>query len=548
MQARLQKFFEAIENRSLTLGSWSIALLAIIAVRIGIENALDSLPFRFADQFFYQFSHHLLTFTTIFLVALPIVAWAGRVEIRQAANILLSGFLVIWTPPIVDEIISRGAGLWSFYSFDGLAGLLERYVTFFGDKPDIGITYGVRFEVGIVILLIALYTWTKSRSIIRTSIAGISLYTALFIIGVLPSIITILYWGPSLGFLAVGEHDIARLMLSPAPLFVLNPPDIESVLAIKMSLMYGSLITLVVGLLAFRYFRDPFLAFINNVRFPQIIYHGGLFIIGGGLAAVYSDHAFRLDIFHIAAIFILLIAVCSAWLASVILNDLYDVAIDRMTNTHRPLVTGSIDPENYKTIGMILFGASIFLAAIVSTQAALLLALYQALAFLYSADPLRLKRYPVVATALAAMASLLVLFAGFIVFSADKNIAALPTSISALLFFAYLAIIPIKDFKDIPGDRADGILTLPVLLGEDRAKRLIGSFVFIVFVTSPLVLSLRPLFPLGAFFGALGYWILQLSSADHRYFSYRKLPGWFVALAAGYGAFLAFTLANNPLQ
>ncbi len=544
MQARLQKIFEAIENRPLTLGAWATALLAIIAVRIGIENAFDSLPFRFADQFFYQFSHHFLTFTTIFLVALPILAWAGRVELRKAANILITGFLVIWTPPIVDEIISRGAGLWSFYSFDSLTGLLERYITFFGDKPDIGITYGVRFEVGLVVLLIILYTWIKSRSIIRTSAAGLALYTALFIIGVLPSIITILLWGPSTGFLAVSEHDIARLMLSPAPLFVLNPPDIESVLAIKMSLMYGALIVPLIALLIFAYFREVFWSLFHNARFPQIVYHAGLFLVGAALTALYSEHSFQPDIFHFAGLFMLLVAVGSAWLASVVVNDLRDIAIDRLTNTHRPLVTGTIDVPTYKTIGLLFFGTSIFFAAIVSTQAALILALYQALAFLYSADPLRLKSYPVIATALAAMASLLILFAGFIVFSTEKNIAALPVSISALLFFAYLAIIPIKDFKDIKGDRSDGVLTLPVLLGEDRAKRLIGAFVFIVFVVSPFAFSLRSLFPLGLFFGAMAYWMLQLSAVDHRYLSYRKLPGWFVLLAAGYGAFLAFTLAK----
>lgn len=544
MHERLRSIFENIEGQTLTLGSWAVALLSIIAIRIGIENYLDSLPFRFADQFFYQFSHHFLTFTTIFLVALPIVAWAGRVAIPKAANILLAGFLVIWTPPIVDEIISRGAGLWSFYSFDSLQGLFTRYITFFGDKPDIGITYGVRFEVGIVVLLVFIYTWIKSRSIIRTLAASLGLYTALFIIGVLPSIITILLLGPSMGFLAVTEHSIAQLMLSPAPLFIINPPDITSVLAIKMSLMYGVLIVPLIAALVFFFFRRTFWSLVHNARFPQLFYHAGLFSIGAALTLLYGETSGRLDIFHIAGALILLVAVECSWLASVIVNDLRDINIDRMTNTHRPLVTGAIDVPTYKTIGLLFFGAAVFLSAIVSTQVTLILAAYQALAFLYSADPLRLKRFPLIATALAAMASLLILFAGYIVFSTEKNISVLPVAIPALLFFAYLAIIPIKDFKDIAGDKADGVRTLPVLLGEAWAKRVIGALVFIVFVLSPFVLSLRSLFPLGLFFGALGYWMLQLSSAEHTFLSYRKLPGWFILLATGYSIFLAVTLAK----
>ncbi len=542
MQARIHALFERIEGLPLSLGSWITTLFAIIAVRIGIENSLESLPFRFADQYFYQFSHHFLTFTTIFLAALPIIAWAGRVPLRQAANILLAGFLVIWTPPIVDEIISRGAGFWSFYSFDSLLGLLERYLTFFGDKPDIGITYGVRFEVGIVVLLAFGYTWIKSRSLIRTLSASLLLYTALFIIGVLPSIVTILLLGPSTGFLAVTEHDIARVMLSPAPLFILNPPDIASVLAIKMSLVYGVLIIPLIAALVFSYFRPVFWALFHNARFPQLLYHAGLFSIGAALTFLFDTPSARFDFFHITGALVLLAAVECAWLASVVLNDLRDIAIDRITNPQRPLITGVIDVPMYKTIGLLFFGASIFLAALVSTQAALLLVLYQAIAFLYSADPLRLKRFPVIATALAASASLLILWVGFIVFSTTKNISALPVSIATLLFFAYLTIIPIKDFKDIAGDRTDGVITLPVLFGEEWAKRIIGAFVFMVFVASPFVLSLRSLFPLGLFFGAMAFWVLQFSSADHRYFSYRKLPGWFVVLAAGYSLFLTLAM------
>lgn len=544
MQAKLLTLFKKIEERPLTLGSFVVTLLAIIAVRIALENYLDNIPFRFSDQFFYQFSHHFLTFSTIFLSALPVLVWAGRVGIRQAANILLSGFLVIWTPPIVDEIISRGAGLWSFYSFDSLLGLLERYVTFFGDKPDIGITYGVRFEVGIVILLVLIYAWIKSRALIRTIASGVLLYTILFIIGVLPSIITILLLGPSAGFLAVSEQDIARVMLSPAPLFIFNPPGIESVLAIKMTTQYAVLIVPLIAGLVFFFFRNIFWALYHNARFPQLVYHAGLFAVGAGLTWLYGTNAFRLDLFHIAGVIICFVAVECAWLASVIMNDFRDTAIDRVTNPNRPLVTGAIDPTTYRTIGILFFAGSLFLSAIISTQMMLLLAVYQFLAYLYSADPLRLKQYPIIATALAASASLLVLFSGFIVFSAEKNIVAIPTSYTVLLFLAYLAVIPIKDFKDIAGDAADGVTTLPVLLGEDRAKRVIGGAVFLVFVISPFVLSLKNLFPLGMFFGAVAYWILQLSSPDHRYLSYRKLAGWFVALVAGYGIFIALALVK----
>ncbi len=542
MQERLRKLFEQIESVPLTLGTLATTFLAIVSIRIGIENFFESFPFRFADFYYYQCTDFFLSFLFTFLVILPIISWAGKTSIGRASGLALSTLLIIWTPPVIDEIISRGAGLWSFYIFDSLSGVFHRYLTFFGDQPDIGITYGIRIEIALVIVFIALYAAIKTKSVVRATLSAIMLYTVLFFIASLPSLISILTLGTSRGYAAITEFEVAAFMLAPRPLFGLNPPGIESVLNINVSLIFVPFVGLLVAILAYSFFRPPSRSFIENIRLPQLFFHWGLFLLGGALVSLYERSVFVLDIWHVLGIFTLLVAVACAWLASVVVNDLRDVAIDRITNPHRPLVTGAIDIPTYHTIGIILFAGSIFLAGLVSTQAALLLVLYQALAWLYSADPLRLKRIPIVATALAAMASLLILFAGFIVFSTDKNIAALPVSIPTLLFFAYLAIIPIKDFKDIEGDRADGVRTLPVVWGEDRSKRFIGAAVFTVFTLSPFILSIRSLFPLGLFFGALGYWLLQLASADHRYLAYRNLPGWFLLLATGYGSFLAAAL------
>jgi 4-hydroxybenzoate polyprenyltransferase len=544
MQERLQKLFERIETLPLTLGSLVTTFTAIVFVRIGIENYLESFPFRFADYYYYQFTDFFLSFLFTFLAILPIIVWAGKTTISRASPLALLSFLIIWTPPTIDEIVSRGAGLWSFYIFDSLSGILHRYLTFFGDQPDLGITYGIRIEIALVVILIAWYAITRTRSITRSVISALFLYTVLFVVATLPSAVTILTLGISKGYFAVTEFDVAALMLTPQTLFGLNPPGIESVLNINVSLIFVPLVTFLIIILGFLFFRSQTSSILKNIRIPQLLYHWGLFLLGGATVSIYEQSTFILNIFHILGMFSMLLAVSCAWLTSVVVNDLRDIAIDRISNPHRPLVTGAIDVPTYKTIGILLFAASILLAGLVSTQAALLLVLYQALAYLYSADPLRLKRLPIVATAFAAMASLLILFIGFIVFSTEKNISALPNSIPLLLFFAYLTIIPIKDFKDISGDRADGVGTLPVLWGEARAKHFIGAAIFTIFTLSPFILSLRSLSLLGLFFGTVGYWILQLSSVDHRYFSYRKLPGWFVLLAASYGAFLATALTK----
>lgn len=540
MLKRLEHLFDNIENTPISLASWALALVAIIGVRIAIELFFENITFRYGDHFFYQFSHHYLTFLAIYLAALPLIVWFAKVSIKKSALILLFGFLVIWTPPIVDEIISKGQGFWSFYSFDSIPGLVDRYLTFFGDKPDVGITYGVRTEIGLVLLLMAVYVFVRTRSLVRTLFGALSLYTVLFIIGVLPSIFTTLLLGPEKGWLQVTELDVARIMLSPEPLYLLNPPAINVVLAIKMGLLYGLLVPLLIASILFIFFRPICKSLWNNLRLPQVAYHIGLFLLGAALVFIYEEKtSFVLNWMHGTGLLLMILAVVLAWTTSVVVNDLNDVRIDSVTNTHRPLITHTITPETYRTIGIIMLAFSLIYAGYISTQLSLLLLAYQALAWLYSAKPLRLKRFPGIATVLAASASLLIFFGGYIVFSMNKNISELPWTISALLFFAYATLLPIKDFKDIPGDAKDGVITLPILWGEIKAKRIIGSLAFLCFIVSVFILNVEHLFLLAFFFGSLAYWLLQISSKDHRYFSYHRLAGWYIALISGYTAFLA---------
>ncbi len=546
MEKRLQLLFEKIETIPFTLGTWFITLFAIIAVRVAIELFFEHNPFYFADHYFYKLSHFFFTFSFTYLAALPVVAWLARVNIRQAATILCFGFLIIWVPPIIDEIISRGAGFWSFYTFDGLAGLGERYLTFFGDRPDVGITYGVRTEVALVLFSTTLYVWIKTRNLLRTLFGTLILYTVLFLIGALPSLVTLFLMGPSEGFFTLTELDVAGFMLSPEPLYFISPPNVAVVLAIKMGLVYALLLPLLVLGILSCFFRTTLSALWHNLRLPQVIYHAGLLLIGAGLVFVYEGKiTFENDWMHWIGLFMMIFAVVLAWLTSVIVNDLHDVSIDTLTNPERPLITHAIDRPTYATIGVLAFSFSLFFAGFISTQLAVLLALYQAIAWVYSAWPLRLKRFPILATLLASGASLLIFLGGYTVFSTEKSITTLPWSVPTLLFIAYTFLLPIKDFKDIPGDKADGVHTLPVLLGEARAKQFIGGMLLIMFMMSVFVFDVPHLFFLAFFFGSIAYWLLQMSSKDHRYFNYRHLTHWYIALVSGYVAFVAWQFLSR---
>ncbi len=537
----LRAIIQAIEKSETGLGLWLVAFFGLITLRLLVESWLFDFGSLSAEFLFFELTHNVLFFLLSFLLFLPIFQYFSGVSLAVASNMLLFGFLIILSPPIIDFLVSGGAGLWSFYIFDGLSGLLGRYLTFFGDRPDLGITYGVRVEVALVTICFGFYVFWKTHRVLWSCWAALSAYTLLFFLGTFPSWAALLIDGVSKGQWTLRAPDVAAIFLSPLSLFLHTISDPRSALNIKMSLMYGAILPFVVGVWLFFSHRKTFYALLRNARLPQVVYHAGLFFVGMGLSFVLTDTTFSLStlgLFDIFALFLLLVGIVSAWLASVVVNDFFDRAIDNETNTSRPLSTGEVSSALYGAIGSGFFVVSIFLPAIVSMKSALFLLVYQALAWVYSAPPFRLKRFPVVASFASAVASVLILFLGFMLFSTHGTIAYIPVSFISLFLFGYTVSIPLKDFKDISGDGKNSVWTLPVLLGVRWAKLTVASGIFLSFVASVFVFHAPFLFFPALLFGGASFWVVLSMKEKTGKITYRSVFWWVLALVSGYG-FLA---------
>lgn len=536
---------ETIEVAPLSLDGFFLTFFAIIIVRILIELGTNHFGSEPLNYMLYEFSHTFLFFLFAFLLFLPVARLAGATSWSRASNLLLAGFLIIWTPPIIDKMIFGDQAFWSFYELDGLSGLFSGFFHFFGGRPDIGITYGVRFEVAIMSVTLGLYSFFRTQKPLRS--AGIILlsYLIFFILGTFPSYIAIGALAPRQGLFQVTDADIAGYMLSTKKFFGIDMADPRMSLGYRMSLVYAILSVLSVGILLFRSFRRTFLALLGNVRWPQVFWHGGLLLLGGCLAMIFAGAEPDFRLFEILAVVVMAIAVESAWLASVIGNDLTDRRIDAITNPTRPLPVRSISESRYRQIGILFFIVSVLFSSIVSVKAMLFLLAYQAIAWIYSMPPLRLKRIPVVATALSAAAGISVLLAGYSVISPVPSISPVPFSLLAFLFVCYAATIPLKDFKDMKGDRQDGVFTIPVILGEERARLLLGSVLFACYVGSPIALHDAGLFLPAFFFGSLAFMsIRRTGKKSSRWGSFRSLPAWNMLFIALYGICVALILLS----
>ena len=534
MFQKLVNLVEKIEKTPTNFYLWSLTFLSIIFARVLMENWLGKMINRSGDYFFHHFSYTLVFFLLSYLLFLAFLMKKLDLKIKAASNVMLWGYLIIIFPPLFDFILLNDRPYLSFYGIYSLSEMPYRFFTFFGDSPDYGMTYGVRIEIAFTVLALLVYAFIKTRDKIKALIISIEAYLILFFLGTFPSWMTILVRGFQKGPLNVAESDIVQLFFPSVRLFARSTGSYLNALSIKLSLVYGFILFLFVCWGLYVLYRKQFLAFLKNARPVQLGYHIGLLLAGMFLAVAFTRINWDLNIFNIFALLLVMVSVAFAWLASVVVNDIYDKKIDHLTNQTRPLIVKDFSNEAYITTGVVLFAVSIFFSAMVSPKVAFLLMAYQALAFFYSAWPFRLKRFLGVASLVSSIASLLILFAGFILAAPMEDIGQLPTRIIWLLGVAFIFCLPIKDLKDIKGDKADGVMTFPVVFGEYWGKVIIGGGIFFAYVFSVIAFNEKKLLPWALFLGGVSFWLVVISKERGQKITNRNVIWWVMGVLAIY--------------
>jgi chlorophyll synthase len=153
-------------------------------------------------------------------------------------------------------------------------------------------------------------------------------------------------------------------------------------------------------------------------------------------------------------------------------NDWFDRHVDAINEPNRPIPSGRIPGQWGLFIAIGWTGVSLLLATVLGFWGFWAAVAGLALAWAYSAPPLRLKRNGWWGnTACAVCYEGLPWFTGAAVMAAarpDWRVIGL-----ALLYsFGAHGIMTLNDFKSVDGDRVSGIDSLPVLLGVDGAGKL----------------------------------------------------------------------------
>jgi len=199
--------------------------------------------------------------------------------------------------------------------------------------------------------------------------------------------------------------------------------------------------------------------------------------------------------------------------ASNAINQIYDLAIDRVNKPKRPLPSGTLTiPQAWGfTIGAFaLAWVLAWLAAPAGRRECFWIVMFTSvLVWAYSAPPLRTKRHGIWANVTIAIPrGLLLKVAGW---STVKTILGLePWYIGSIFALFLLGAASTKDFADIEGDRADGCQTLPILYGVRNAAWMIAPFFVLPFTLIPIgvargILTGNPTLLMALGFGLMAY-------------------------------------------
>ncbi|HCU70773.1 MAG TPA: hypothetical protein DIC35_03375 [Candidatus Moranbacteria bacterium] len=521
--------------------------LGIIGLRTFEDKFLASSSSPWEDVMI-ELMHNFLFFSLTSLLVWLILSFFLKKKPRELISLVAWSNLLVLLPPLFDMVKTKGNVFWSFYLLSDIKTLFWQFLTIFGNLPTGIVYFGTKITFLVAIFLIMLVIYTKTRKIIKALSAGLVVYIALFLMGSFPS------WFVFLAHMFQGKSPwevnaitIVQFFGSPVEILGFGTATLKYAFAYQIGMIFYMLLIFLAAAIFYLNNKEKFWAIIKNARFPQLIYHLGLLIVGMGLGFWMYPQNWHSNLFSILAISIVAINIVLAWLASVVFNDIYDYKIDIISNSYRPLQKKIFTMEEYWQLGIILFILSLIGSMTVSVFGFILLLAYQIVAWFYSAPPYRLKRFPLIATFFSAIASLLILFLGFIMFSGEEKLAIFPWRIGFMFLFGLTLSLPMKDFRDIEGDRKDGVLTWPIILGYDLGAKAVGSGIFISFVMSVFFLNELKLFWWAVLFGGISFWIVNNPAWKGR-MKKGELVGWILSAAMIYALVMAKILFADMIK
>jgi 4-hydroxybenzoate polyprenyltransferase len=271
-------------------------------------------------------------------------------------------------------------------------------------------------------------------------------------------------------------------------------------------------------------------ALIEDLRVPRILH----FVALGGLGMALWLHDYRYPDWIIGKLAfylefaLMVMALTYAAVFAIVTNNVEDLEADKISNPGRPLVRGAVEKGAYLRAGWISLALALLLAWFTNKALFVGVAGISLGYYVYSCKPFRLKRIPILAKLIIGVNSWIVAVTGYVMVGGTCSLENVikghtdtwhcpATWQDFPLAWSIFILVPLSlaanfvDLKDTEGDKATGIATLPVLLGEKWARHVIAAATVATYVMGGILLAIPWVWPLNA-----------VACAAHMFFLYRK--------------------------
>jgi len=438
----LKQIIKRLENARGSFWQWLVAILAFCFLRRLLDLMLeaDSYKTLVAGN---VIRNYILWYVGLFLAIALILHFITREKIEKTTKAAFVFWPLILLVPVIDFFFSGGQGY--TLTFIGGCDFWQEFFSFFGYLGSHHITYGQTIVSLLGLLLIVTYAFFKTSNVLRTLVAG-------------------------------GLYYLTAFFYFSLPLFTLPKIFSFSIFALVLveSIIWHACLNL-----------KKLKELIKNSHLLRSMHYAGLALLGYIVFTVYLPG----EIINPQAVLFTVIASFFAFQGAVVINNHYD---------KKKL---DYPKKEYSLLGFLFFLIMVAASLYVNTTLVLVMLSYYLVSFIYSAPPIRFKRFGYWNNLLIGFESALMFASGFV--SQSPDIKLMPINIFFTVFVVFSIASNIKDLKDQKQDKKEGIQTIPVILGERRGVKVLALLTSLCFPLSIAMLGLWQLFMASVIFGAL---------------------------------------------
>ena len=405
-------------------------------------------------------AHYYLSYACLAMALTILFHFATKVPIGKISRVILPSFLILILPPITWMLVPSWRNFGIGYMFpDTHPDILLRFLTFFGPLDDSGITQGMRIEIALAVGASFIYFILKSRNFLRSLGFSLLTYALIFFYCALPFACWTLTHA-----LGLGDE-------------ITTPAMTNFLLLLTLALAFWQF---------YLYNKTYFMEIFKDIRLLRLLHFEFMFFLGAALSEAIHPYPLTPDSSSFFHWIFLMTAIGFAWLFAVTTNNIADYDIDVVTNPGRPTVTKAIPAGHYRYFPWLFGGLAIIYSCAVDSISLFLILVFMGNYFLYSMPPLRLKRVTFFSKLLISLNSLVLVLLGHLFHSGDFGI---PLSVIFFFLVCVTAAMNFIDIKDYEGDKKAGVKPLPVVLGLETSKKIIGGFFIISYIAAGLAFS-----------------------------------------------------------